>query len=165
MTQIYISIKEQKTELSELLSKIGGDDIGGLVTFCGIVRKHNHNKDVAFLQYESHPELAEIILREIAVVASIKWPLFWIIVVHRTGRLEIGETAVSIITASTHRKESYEASQYIINKLKQEVPIWKKETYVDGTSEWGNLCNCDKNNHQPSSSVELLNHSDAPRVK
>jgi molybdopterin synthase catalytic subunit len=80
--------------------------------------------------------MAEAKLAEIAAEARERWGTGEIAVVHRVGRLEVGEASVAIVVASPHRAEAYEASRYVIEELKRRVPVWKREGYVDGDSEW-----------------------------
>jgi molybdopterin synthase catalytic subunit len=86
--------------------------------------------------------LAEKMIAEILEEAKRRWTLSIAIAQHRIGRLEVGETAVVVITASPHRSEAYAANRHIIDRIKHEALIWKCEYYRDGTKEWGNNCNC-----------------------
>jgi len=86
--------------------------------------------------------MAEKMIAEVLAEARERWGLRVAIAQHRIGRVEIGETAVVVITASAHRSEAYIANRHIIDRIKQEAPIWKCEHYRDGTKEWGNNCNC-----------------------
>ena len=115
---------------------------GAVVLFSGEVRESNRGRSVAYLEYEAHVLLAEKMIGEILVDAKAKWGLSVAIAQHRIGRVEIGETAVVVITASPHRGEAYAANRHIIDRIKHEAPIWKCEHYQDGTKEWGNNCNC-----------------------
>lgn len=115
---------------------------GAVVLFSGEVRENNNGREVAFLEYEAHVPLAEIMIAEILAEAKERWNLCIAIAQHRVGRVEIGETAVVVITASAHRSEAYVANRHIIDRIKHEAPIWKCEHYRDGTKEWGNNCNC-----------------------
>jgi molybdopterin synthase catalytic subunit len=115
---------------------------GAVVLFSGEVRDSNNGKAVAFLEYEAHVPLAEKMIAEILAEAKERWNLSVSIAQHRVGRVEIGETAVVVITASAHRSEAYTANRHIIDRIKHEAPIWKCEHYRDGTKEWGNNCNC-----------------------
>jgi molybdopterin synthase catalytic subunit len=115
---------------------------GAVVLFSGEVRERNNGREVAFLEYEAHVPLAEKMIGEILAEAKERWNLSVSIAQHRIGRVEIGETAVVVITASPHRGEAYAASRHIIDRIKHEAPIWKCEHYQDGTKEWGNNCNC-----------------------
>jgi molybdopterin synthase catalytic subunit len=115
---------------------------GAVVLFSGEVRESNNGKEVAFLEYEAHIPLAEKLIAEVLAEAKWRWNLSVSIAQHRVGRVETGETAVVVITASAHRSEAYTANRHIIDRIKHEAPIWKCEHYRDGTKEWGNNCNC-----------------------
>ncbi|MDB5258237.1 MAG: moaE [Chitinophagaceae bacterium] len=115
---------------------------GGIVLFSGEVRNHHAQKKVTHLEYEAFVPMAEQMIREITQAAIEKWNLHSAICVHRIGKLDICESAVVVVTAHSHRKESYEANQYIIDRVKHEAPIWKREFYEDGTSFWGGDCHC-----------------------
>lgn len=134
---------------------------GGENIFLGRVRKHNQGRIVETLSYDSFAPLCEKIFRDMAQEAQDRWGRdMHILILHRVGRLVIGDTAVIIAVSSKHRDESYQASRYIIENLKQRAPIWKKEHYIDGESEWlqGHaLCG---HNHDHSHSQS---HSQSPQ--
>jgi len=113
---------------------------GGLVLFSGEARNDLTGKEVLYLEYEAHITLAEKIIYEIIQTAKQKWNLQYADAVHRVGRIEISESAVVIVTSHAHRKEAYEANQYIIDRIKRETPIWKCEHYSDGSYRWSNNC-------------------------
>jgi molybdopterin synthase catalytic subunit len=120
----------------DLTSRLTDASAGGVVTFEGRVRKSNLGREVLRLEYEAYPELAEKEGMTILEEAKEKWGVAEIVAVHRTGILEIGEPAVWIGVASAHRAEAFEACRYVIDELKERVPIWKKEHYADGDSGW-----------------------------
>ena len=109
---------------------------GAVVLFSGEVRDNNRGMAVSYLEYEAHGPLAEKVIAEILSAARSSYPLQIALARHRTGRVAVGETAVVVITASAHRKEAYAANQYIIDRIKKEAPIWKREYFTDGASEW-----------------------------
>jgi molybdopterin synthase catalytic subunit len=109
---------------------------GAALLFLGVVRDEQGGRAVSHLEYEAYAPMAEAKLREIAAEARERWDTGEISVVHRVGRLEVGEASVAIVVASPHRAEAYEASRYVIEELKRRVPVWKREGYVDGASEW-----------------------------
>lgn len=108
---------------------------GGVVTFRGIVRNSSRGKRVRYLEYDAYPEMAEQELAKIAAEVERRWQTDHIALVHRIGRLEIGECSVVVAVACPHRGEAFEACRYAIATLKQTVPIWKKEVAEDG-EEW-----------------------------
>ncbi len=108
---------------------------GAVCVFYGVVREDSRNKKVRFLEYDAYPEMAEKKMLEILTEVSAKWPEQRAAIVHRIGMLGIGEASVVIALGSPHRGESFEACRYVIDRVKQEVPIWKKEVFTDG-EEW-----------------------------
>jgi len=125
--------------ISDLLA---GDDkfkTGADVLFLGIVRGDSHTRKVLYLEYEAYEEMAEQILSELVSLSYEKWPLEEVKIFHRLGRVWLGQIAVAVEVKSAHRGEAYEASRYLIEEIKHRVPIWKKEYFTDGTSEWS-LC-------------------------
>lgn len=129
-------ISTDPLEASILVKELTDPTAGGLVTFEGRVRKTNEGREVLRLEYEAYPELAEKEGLRILEEAKARWGVERILVVHRTGVLEIGETAVWIGVAAAHRAEAFAACRYVIDELKERVPIWKKEYYADGDSGW-----------------------------
>ena len=140
-------ITEDPIDWSHLVSMAHHPKAGAVIIFSGEVRNHNQGKNVLFLEYEAYVPLATKMAREILNEAREKWELYQAICVHRIGKVEISGCSVAVITSAAHRKEAYAANQFIIDKLKHEVPIWKREHYQDGTSEWGSNCNCGDPTH------------------
>jgi molybdopterin synthase catalytic subunit len=137
MTAILIITREPLDDayVSRLERAIEHPGDGGVVTFRGIVRDNSRGKRVHYLEYDAYPEMAE---REMAVIAAEverRWQTDHIAMVHRIGRLEIGECSVVVAVACPHRGEAFEACRYAIDTLKRTVPIWKKEVAEDG-EEW-----------------------------
>lgn len=110
---------------------------GAIVLFSGETRDNNQGRSVTHLDYEAQESMANKMIGEILNEAMVKWSLKLALACHRTGRVAIGETAVVVITAAAHRREAYAANQYIIDRIKYEAPIWKREYFSDGSSEWG----------------------------
>lgn len=109
---------------------------GASVLFCGIVRHQPNGKKVSYLEYEAFEEMAEKLIEELIASAFKKWTIDEIKILHRTGRVWLGQIAVAIEVKSIHRDEAYQASRYLIEEIKHKVPIWKKEFFQDGTNEW-----------------------------
>jgi molybdopterin synthase catalytic subunit len=108
-----------------------GED-GAVLVFDGIVRNNSRGRQTLYLDYEAYEEMALRQLNELAGEAVSRFSVRQVSIVHRLGRLDVGETSVLIIVASAHRGQAYEASRWLIDTLKKTVPIWKKETFVDG---------------------------------
>jgi molybdopterin synthase catalytic subunit len=133
-------ITDQVINIDKLLKDAHRPGAGGIVLFCGEVRDNQMGRPVKYLVYESFIPMAEKVIREIIQTATDKWNLEFASVLHRVGKLEINECAVAVVTAHAHRKEAYEANQYIIDRIKHEAPVWKCEYFEDGTHEWGKNC-------------------------
>ncbi len=119
---------------------VNGDDTfksGASVLFFGIVRHQSNGKKVSYLEYEAYEEMAEKLIQELITSAFEKWPLQEIKILHRLGRVWLGQIAVAIEVKGVHRDEAYQASRYLIEEIKHKVPIWKKEYFLDGTIQWG----------------------------
>jgi molybdopterin synthase catalytic subunit len=121
---------------TRLLGDTLSPDDGAALLFWGVVRNQNDGRPVSHLEYSAYAEMAEREMRRIADEARERFGTGRIRVIHRTGKLAIGEASVAIAVASPHRAEAYEASRYVIEQLKQRVPVWKREGYVDGDTEW-----------------------------
>jgi molybdopterin synthase catalytic subunit len=108
---------------------------GATVTFVGTTRDHNDGRAVTGLEYEAYPEMALAELRKIGVELQARWPIARVAIVHRIGRVPIGEASVVIAVSSAHRAAAFEACHFAIDRLKEVVPIWKKE-HFDGGEVW-----------------------------
>jgi molybdopterin synthase catalytic subunit len=109
---------------------------GAVVMFLGIVRDHADGRSVRSLEYEAYPPMAERKMIQIADQACKRWPLHRVAVAHRIGHLAIGEVSVVIAVSSAHRREAFAACEYIMDQVKEDVPIWKKEHWADGVAHW-----------------------------
>ena len=109
---------------------------GAVVLFLGTVREATGQRRTSSLEYECYAEMAEKKLAELEAEARARWPLEECTIVHRLGHLPVGETSVAIAVSAAHRRPAFEAGQWLIDRVKEVVPIWKKENYVDGTSDW-----------------------------
>jgi len=110
---------------------VGGED-GAVATFTGVVRNHHHGKEVLWLEYEAYEEMAEKQIDGLITEASRRWPISQVALRHRLGHLHMGEVSVAIAVAAPHRAEALEACRWLIDTLKAEVPIFKKEAYAGG---------------------------------
>lgn len=146
-------------DLIQGLSLNSGDfHSGAEVIFLGKVRDHSHagsqrfrharanstfsssqGKKVLYLEYEAYETMAENMIKDLIIKVKTLWPVDHVSVLHRLGKVKVGETAVLIEVFSAHRDEAYQASRFLIEEIKHKVPIWKKEYFEDGASEWS-LC-------------------------
>ncbi|MBN2473762.1 MAG: molybdenum cofactor biosynthesis protein MoaE [Pirellulales bacterium] len=109
---------------------------GAVVLFLGTVREKTGRRITSSLEYECYAEMAEKKLAELEAEGRARWPLVECMIVHRLGHLEVGQTSVAIAVSSAHRRPAFECGQWLIDRIKEVVPIWKKENYADGTSDW-----------------------------
>jgi molybdopterin synthase catalytic subunit len=119
----------------ELEAAVTTSGDGGVVTFQGVVRDNARGKQVRSLEYDAYIEMAEQQMAQIAAEVERRWESSAVAMVHRIGRLEIGECSVVVVVACPHRAQAFEACRYAIDTLKSTVPIWKKEIYTNG-EEW-----------------------------
>jgi molybdopterin synthase catalytic subunit len=129
-------VTDRPIDTAALLAEATTTRDGAALLFVGVVRDRNDGREVDHLEYSAFSEMAERVMADIAGEAADKWDTGRIAVVHRVGRLELGEASVAIVVASPHRDAAYQASRYIIEELKRRVPVWKKEGYVEGESQW-----------------------------
>ncbi len=120
---------------AQLLAQSKAGEDGAVVVFEGIVRNNSRGRATRYLEYEAYEEMAARQMQELVDEAMRKFPVREIKLIHRLGRVEIGETSVLIVVSSAHRGAAYEASRWLIDTLKSTVPIWKREFFVDG-AEW-----------------------------
>jgi molybdopterin synthase catalytic subunit len=119
-----------------LTEQVRRPDCGGVVTFLGTVRDLTDGRVTTALDYEAYPEMAEKKMAEIEEETRNRWPVGDMMIVHRLGHLGIGEVSVAVAVSCPHRAQAFEACRYAIDRLKELVPIWKKENWADGTTEW-----------------------------
>ncbi len=125
---MHIEITEQPISIEDALQKLNLKGMGGLVTFSGVVRPSDaHGRRLSHLEYEAYTEMACAELERICREIERRWGVTQIVLVHRVGRVEIGEPSVVLAVAAEHRAEAFAACQYLIDTLKKTVPIWKKE--------------------------------------
>jgi molybdopterin synthase catalytic subunit len=130
-----IGIVREKIDTDIVLAKIKQPEDGAVVVFEGIVRNHTRDRRTLFLEYEAYEEMALKQLESLAAQARSQFAIREIAIVHRLGRLEIGETSVLIVVASAHRAAAFDACRWLIDTLKRTVPIWKKE-HFEGGAVW-----------------------------
>ncbi len=117
---------------SSLVRHLRFPEDGAIVTFDGFVRDQSHNRTTLYLDYEAYESMALAKLREIASQLHEKFAIHRVVIVHRLGRLQIGETSVFIAVSAPHRAAAFDACRFAIDTLKRTVPIWKKEYFADG---------------------------------
>jgi molybdopterin synthase catalytic subunit len=129
---VLINLTRDPIQTDTLVADAKRGEDGAVVVFDGIVRNNSRGRQTLYLDYEAYEEMATKQMSEHANEARTRFGVRHVAIVHRLGRLHVGETSVLIIVASAHRAQAYEASRWLIDTLKKTVPIWKKETFVDG---------------------------------
>ena len=150
------SIVRDEIDLGGLRTRAQDPQAGAVLIFCGDVRNHSQEQDVSFLEYEAHESMALKQIRKIIEQAQQKWELHKVEVIHRLGKLAVTDCSIAIAVSTSHRNEAYEASRYIIDTIKHTVPIWKKEHFVNGASNWSEGCEASsiiENSAEPPSAV------------
>jgi len=132
------AIVERRIDPCALLGEVANTRNGATVLFVGSVRDVNDDAPVSGLDYTAYSAMAERELAAIVSEAAERWKTQDIVVEHRVGSLDLGDASVAIAAAHPHRGEAFETARYIIEELKKRLPIWKREHYVDGRSEWVN---------------------------
>jgi molybdopterin synthase catalytic subunit len=130
-----IAVRESELSVDEVRAAVADPAAGGIALFVGTVRDSDHDQGVTGLSYSAHSS-AEGELRRVAEVIAEKFPVIGVAAVHRVGDLAIGDLAVVVAVACPHRAEAFDACRALIDELKASVPIWKHQTFADGTAEW-----------------------------
>ncbi|MBU8854762.1 molybdenum cofactor biosynthesis protein MoaE [Priestia megaterium] len=133
MNQHLFEVVNQSIAVDEIIKKVSRRDAGAITTFIGTVREFTKGKKTLSLEYQAYVPMAVKMLSQIGDEIQEKWPDALAAITHRIGKLDITEVAVVIAVSSPHRKTAYEANEYAIERIKQIVPIWKKEFWEDGT--------------------------------
>ncbi len=131
-----ISIVTQKIDTQPLLESVSSPRAGASVLFVGTTRQFTSGRETVFLSYECYQEMAIGKLKELCDRAAKKWTIEKCGIVHRIGEVAIGEASVAVAVSTAHRKDAFESAQWIMDRLKEEVPIWKKEHWTDGDQQW-----------------------------
>ena len=126
----------QPIDVSALTSEVAGDDRGAISIFLGTVRNSNEGRAVDGIDYSAYEAMAVAEMNRIVAEAVDRFPGVEVALEHRTGTLKVGDVSVAIACAHAHRSPALDANRYVIEELKRRVPIWKREHYLDGTSEW-----------------------------
>ena len=129
-------ITDETINLQKVFSDESPPSCGAVAYFTGIVRNHDQGRAVKSLYYDCYRSMAEKMIKALIEEAEVRWDVEKVRVSHRIGRLEIGEVAVAIAVSSAHRAEAFETCRFMIEGIKEKVPIWKKEIFEDGMSEW-----------------------------
>lgn len=128
----FIEITSERLDPAVYSAKVRADVDGAVVTFEGVTRNHNEGRRVLYLEYEAYRPMADRKIGELIAEMKQRWPVDRVAVGHRIGRVDIGETSLVVAVSSAHRKPAFEAALYFVDRLKEVVPIWKKEYFAGG---------------------------------
>ena len=131
-----IQITRDPIDVAAVVDQVTLAEAGAVVLFLGTTREFTEGRRTESLGYECYGEMAEKKMAELEAQARDRWPLVACAIVHRVGHVPLREASVAIAVSSAHRGEAFSAGQWLIDTLKQVVPIWKRENWADGTSEW-----------------------------
>ena len=130
-----IEITHDELDPESITGRVKHDAAGAVVTFLGTTRDHTGDRRVLFLEYEAYRPMADQQLARVAGEIQERWGLTGVAIAHRLGRLEVGETSLVVAVSAAHRKDAFEACHYSVDRIKQIVPIWKKE-FFEGGEVW-----------------------------
>jgi molybdopterin synthase catalytic subunit len=131
-----IEITEAPIDHAVLTDRVRSNLAGAVCTFLGTVRELTGDRQTLWLDYEAYPEMALAKMRELEEQARARWPIIDVAMMHRVGRLELGEISIVIAVSCPHRHQAFDACRWLIDEFKLIVPIWKREAWADGTEEW-----------------------------
>lgn len=133
---IHARLTTDPIDANALLAEIAHDADGAQVLFLGVVRNHHQGREVLRIDYEAYEPMALKELQRITEEVARQYELERVLVVHRFGRHEVGDASIAVVIGSPHRAPAFEAAKEIMDRVKKDVPIWKKEHFADGTIEW-----------------------------
>jgi len=130
-----VHLTHDPIDAAALLARARSSD-GGVCVFVGVVRDENEGRPTTGIEYEAYGSMAEAEIGRLLAALAKRWPQVRVEILHRLGRLAIGDASVAVLATAPHRAEAFAACREAIDRLKTTVPIWKKEFYRDGTSDW-----------------------------
>jgi molybdopterin synthase catalytic subunit len=131
-----ICLTDSPIDVNAVIRQARSPAAGAVVLFLGTAREATAGRPTESLDYEAYGEMAEKKLAQLEQVARQRWQLVETVIAHRTGHIEIGDVCVAIAVSAAHRAAAFEAGRWLIDTLKEDVPIWKCENWADGSSEW-----------------------------
>ncbi len=131
-----IELTNQPIDIPQILERAQQPEAGAVVLFLGITRQFTSGRETAELAYEAYSEMTESELAKLEAKARSRWPLVECVIVHRLGLVPLAEPSVAIAASSPHRHDAFEAARWLIDTLKESVPIWKQERWTTGAAEW-----------------------------
>ncbi|WP_328701831.1 molybdenum cofactor biosynthesis protein MoaE [Aestuariimicrobium ganziense] len=138
MTRIELAtVSSEPIDEAAVVAAVADARGGATVTFSGVVRNHDHGRAVTSIEYVGHPSAADVVARVSHEFAEADG-VHALAVVHRVGHLEVGDVALSLAVTSSHRAEAFATASALVDRIKQELPVWKRQVFTDGTDEWSN---------------------------
>ena len=131
-----VELTDAVIDHARLVESVRSNQAGAVCSFLGTVREMTGDRRTTSLDYEAYPEMALKKMEELEAEARKRFPVIELAISHRVGHLELGEISVVVAVSTPHRKASFEACQWLIDTLKEVVPVWKRETWADGSQEW-----------------------------
>lgn len=131
-----IELTTETIDCQRALRLVESNLAGAVVLFLGVVREMTAGRRTASLDYECYPDMARQKLAELEAEARRRWPIIECALIHRLGHLELTDASVAVVVSTAHRQDAFEAAKWLIDELKQVVPIWKREIWADGGAEW-----------------------------
>jgi len=142
-----IQLTHEPIDIASLVAQAQSPEAGAVLLFLGVSRQFTGDRETTKLIYDAYEEMAIKELKRLEASARERWPLTECLIVHRLGTVPLGEASVAIVVGSPHRKAAFAAGEWLIDTLKQSVPIWKQEHWTDGTTEWVHPSAHHKNHH------------------
>lgn len=134
--EVNVRIGETIPTASDAVAQLSAFEGGAISLFAGTTRRLTNGRETVQLSYEAHASMAHAECQRLAEEAAEKWPLLGVVIWHRTGEVPVGDTSVLVGVATAHRSDAFEACRFLIDTLKERVPVWKKEFFADGQTEW-----------------------------
>lgn len=131
-----IELTHDPIDYTQLTERVRSDQAGAVVLFLGTVREMTGSRQTLALDYDAYPEMALAQMQRLIEDIQQRWPVTGVAISHRLGHLELGDISVAAAVSSPHRAQAFEAGRFLIDELKVRVPIWKKENWADGSTEW-----------------------------
>ena len=131
-----IDLCDKPINVATVLDLVQSPAAGAVVLFLGTTREMTAGRQTESLEYECYPEMARKKLAELEAQARRRWPIVQCAIVHRLGHLELSEASVAVAVSTPHREDAFAAAKWLIDTMKQDVPIWKRENWADGTTQW-----------------------------
>lgn len=136
MSPTTVELTSSPIDFAALTESVRSTQAGAVVLFLGTVRELTNGRRTAALDYDAYEDMARAKMLELGEEAAARWPIVRAALVHRLGHLELGDVSVAVAVSCPHRHQAFDAGRFLIDRLKEVVPIWKKENWADGTTEW-----------------------------